>query len=60
MTNDLFICTKETPWDHKYDGRVQHPDAQEVGEQEDGWPGGDIVTYLCPHCGHRFKVELPQ
>ncbi len=33
---------------------------KEVGEQEDGWPGGDIVTYECPNCGTRWKQELPQ
>ena len=25
-----------------------------------GWPGGDIVTYECRNCGHRWKAELPQ
>ena len=41
-------CTKDDlSQDYMY-----HPDAREVGDQEDGWPGGDIVTYECPHCGH--------
>lgn len=50
------ICTKEAP-DQSL--RV-HPDAREVGEQENGWPGGDIVTYECPHCKVRWSSELPQ
>jgi hypothetical protein len=56
------VCTKERPWQHNpYEKvRVIHPDAREVGEQEDGWPGGDIVRYECPNCGHRWKQELPQ
>ncbi len=39
---------------------VSHPKAVEVGEQEDGWPGGDIVTYECPICKTRWEVEMPQ
>ena len=61
-----IVCTKETPWKResvRMDGkedRIVHLDAREVGEQEDGWPAGDIVTYECPHCGHRWRAELPQ
>jgi len=50
------VCTKENP-NQKY---MYHPDAREVGDQESGWPGGDIVTYECPHCGARWREELPQ
>lgn len=62
-TGTLFTCTKEHPWSREIDTsdmQVCHPDAHEVGEQEDGWPAGDIVTYKCPNCGHRWKMELPQ
>lgn len=52
-------CTEERPYAGDA-GRWYHPSAKEVGEQEDGWPGGDIITLLCPHCGLRFKEELPQ
>lgn len=57
-----ITCTKEKPWDKvpNDEGRVIHPDANEVGEQQSGWPAGDIVTYECPHCGHRWEQELPQ
>jgi hypothetical protein len=54
-----FVCTKETPWSPDKGKRSSHADAIEV-DQSDGWPGGDIVTYECPHCGLRFKEELPQ
>ena len=58
------MCTKEKPWDKVPGGwgggRVVHPDAHEVGEQQDGYPGGDIVTMECPNCGHRWEQELPQ
>ena len=56
----MFVCTKETPWDRTVKGPVQHNAAHEVGEQEDGWPGGDMVTYECSNCGHRWRAELPQ
>lgn len=53
------ICTAANPWkpgDHRI-----HPDAREVHDsQRDGWPGGDIVTYECPHCRQRFEIELAQ
>lgn len=57
-------CTAEDPWDGLTfpDRRVVHPDAREVeyDSQRDGWPSGDLVDYRCPHCGHKFTVELPQ
>ena len=58
----IIECTKDKPWNGQSDpgDHIRHVDAKEVGEQEDGWPGGDIVTYQCPHCGHRWKQELPQ
>lgn len=56
-----FICTKEIPWTPDVTGTLfLHPDAHEVGEQQDGWPSGDIVTMLCPHCGKQWEKELPQ
>lgn len=63
MNNEpaIFTCTKQNPWTpEKWTGRVEHSDVHEIGEQEDGWPGGDIVTYECRNCGHRWKAELPQ
>lgn len=57
---DVFQCTESTPWDRKTRGPVRHHGAHEVGEQEDGWPGGDIVTKRCRFCGHEWEVELPQ
>ena len=58
MASDTFQCTKETPWDGRK-GRVCHPDAREVGEQRDGWPGGDLIRMRCPHCKHEWEMELP-
>ena len=56
----MLICTKEQPWDRVTKGHVQHDSVHEVGDQEDGYPGGDIVTYECRNCGHRWRAELPQ
>jgi len=55
-----MICTKENPWTPEKGFPVQHDAAHEVGEQEDGYPGGDIVTMECSNCGTRWKQELPQ
>ena len=60
---ERFHCTPDNPWRGSPSGEhvsVVHSDVHEVGEQEDGWPGGDIVTYECRTCGHRWKAELPQ
>ena len=51
-------CTAENPIG-KGVGHY-HPDAVEIGEQRDGYPGGDMVLMRCPHCGYVFDCELPQ
>ena len=56
-------CTPQNPYTLERDepnARWVHQDVHEVGEQEDGWPCGDIVTYECRTCGKRWKSELPQ
>ena len=58
--SERHICTVEDPWTPEKGKRVIHPNAREVGEQENGWPAGDIVTFECPICGTRWKKELPQ
>lgn len=60
--NERQICTAENPYDNSKGGRWAHPDADEVGE--DYGPGGgvadgDYTEYKCPHCGHKWKEELP-
>jgi hypothetical protein len=62
MSTHQIICTPNHPWDRvkRDDVRVVHTDTHEVGEQEDGYPGGDIVTIGCRICGHRWRSELPQ
>jgi len=57
---EKHICTAEDPWTPERGNRSVHPDARETGPQRDGYPGGDWVTYKCPHCGRLFDVELPQ
>lgn len=56
-------CTKDNPYTKERDypdSRWEHADAREVGDQEDGWPGGDIVHYECVNCGKKWSCELPQ
>lgn len=60
MSDGRFQCTKATPWDKEIKGPVTHHGAAEVGEQRDGYPGGDIVTMRCEFCGHEWETELPQ
>ena len=56
----MYQCTLEHPWKPGLPTPVRHHEVREVGEQEDGWPGGDFVTYECRACGHRWRQELPQ
>jgi hypothetical protein len=63
MTTPVVYCTVEAPYGTApmpLGARVIHVNAAQVGDQEDGWPGGDLVTYRCPHCGASWKEELPQ
>lgn len=60
MSDERKTCTKENPYRRELGGRWCHPDAEEVGEQRDGYPGGDLVDMHCPNCGITFEVELPQ
>ena len=56
-----FHCTSETPWREGIPRwPIVHHDAYEVGQQQDGWPSGDIVRMRCPHCGVTWRKELPQ
>lgn len=62
MTN-VIQCTEEQPWDGvrpTIHTRVIHYNVEEIGEQEDGWPAGDIVTKRCKVCGTKWREELPQ
>jgi len=57
------VCTREDPYDrekHKDCHPIVHPEARQVGEQEDGYPGGDIIIMVCPICKTRWRRELPQ
>lgn len=57
------ICTPTDPFTPERDTpkqRWKHQEAHEVGEQENGWPSGDIVMYKCDTCGVTWKTELPQ
>jgi hypothetical protein len=59
------LCTKDNPYTKDRDENEpgygwEHDGAYEVGEQEPGWPGGDIVKMTCPNCGISWTTELPQ
>lgn len=60
MGEKPFICTPENPWKPEYGFPVRHTNCHEYGEQEDGWPSGDIVRMKCDNCGVTWKEELPQ
>jgi hypothetical protein len=56
-------CTKDNPYTPERDEpgcRWEHDAAHEVGDQESGWPGGDIVRMRCDNCGTEWRSELPQ
>ncbi len=58
--NTAYLCTKARPMPEDAPGCWRHDDVHEIGDQVDGWPGGDIVTYECRSCRVRWRSELPQ
>jgi hypothetical protein len=65
MMRVIKDCTEQKPYNEERDkrnpnARWRHSRVVEVGEQENGWPGGDIITNKCMNCGTTWKKELPQ
>lgn len=60
MSTNRQVCTKQNPMPKESTERWVHEDCREVGEQQDGYPGGDMITIECLNCGKRWKEELPQ
>lgn len=44
----------------KHPDKCKHRRTEEIGDQENGYPGGDIIKVKCMDCGKTFRVELPQ
>ncbi len=57
-----FLCSPEHPMpkDAPNGTRWVHTNVAEVGEQEDGYPGGNLQRMRCKDCGVNWKMELPQ
>jgi hypothetical protein len=55
-----LICAPSHPMPSNAAGRWAHTNAGEVGDQESGWPGGDIIRMRCRDCGATWREELPQ
>lgn len=58
-------CTEENPYTKERDEtepgrRWSHEGAHEIGEQEDGYPGGDTVKMGCKNCNVEWTKELAQ
>lgn len=57
---DRQICSKESPMPKDAQGLWQHPDAKMIDTDYGGVSdGGSYEKYLCPICGLRFWVTLP-
>ncbi len=54
------ICSPENPMPKGAPGIWEHTNAEEVGDQRPGYPGGDLITMRCKDCGHKWTEELPQ
>jgi hypothetical protein len=54
------VCTKDAPRPPNDKGYWVHPDAKSIGEASGALHGGgDTDIYYCPHCGLRFRVQIP-
>ena len=59
--NDATIPEKgETAGCYRCCHQTVHPKAFPIGEQEDGYPGGDLQYYKCPDCGVVWLEEIAQ
>jgi len=56
---ERYVCTAVAPWTPEKGPTAAHPDVVEV-YCDDYSDGTSIATYKCPHCGMRFRVELPR
>ena len=50
-----FFCTKEMPMPDVHSGQWIHRDAKDDGINDPYYDG-----YICPNCGHHFKVEVAE
>jgi hypothetical protein len=57
-----YLCSPEHPMpaDYPSNSRWAHTNVEEVGDQEDGYPGGDMQRMHCKDCGYTWWTELPQ
>lgn len=56
-------CTKESPFkeeNHNDGDQWRHSATEEIGDQIDGHPGGDLIRIRCKNCGVIWTEELPQ
>jgi hypothetical protein len=58
--NGRNLCSPAHPMPRGASGLWEHTNTEEVGDQTNGYPGGDIITIRCNDCGEKWKVELPQ
>lgn len=58
MGNERHVCTADDPWTPSKSEWATHPDARDDGEEYSR--DCEYSRYECPHCGLRFKVEIPQ
>jgi hypothetical protein len=57
---DRQICSPENPMPKDAPGQWEHTNTEEFGDQESGYPAGDIIKVRCKDCGHQWTEELPQ
>ena len=60
VIDDRLVCSPDSPMPAGARGRWLHLRTEECGEQERGWPSGDLVRVRCKDCGATWKEELPQ
>ena len=58
--NGRPLCSPEHPMPKGADGYWSHTNVEEVGDQVDGYPGGDLQRMRCKDCGVEWTTELPQ
>jgi hypothetical protein len=58
--SERYLCSPEHLMPTTAGGRWAHTNVEEIGDQVDNYPCGDLQRMRCRDCGATWWTELPQ